>query len=183
MRRIRSIALVHEILSRESGDDVVFADVVRPLVRMVEDALVSPDRPVRFRISGDAGVVASPIATSLAVVLTELLQNVVEHASPAVESGADGDEGPERGDEIDPDEVHVDITFRNDGRTLVVEVVDDGVGFPAGFDWESTHSLGLTIVRTLVTTELDGSIDLVGGAGPVGRPGARFRIRVPVGPA
>ena len=38
MRRIRSIALVHEILSREAGDDVPFLDIVRPLVRMVEEA-------------------------------------------------------------------------------------------------------------------------------------------------
>src|SRR5690606_39641067 len=39
VRRIRSIALVHEILSREAGDDVAFVDVVRPLVRMVEDGM------------------------------------------------------------------------------------------------------------------------------------------------
>ena len=48
VRRIRSIALVHETLSREDGDDVDFGEVVRPLVRMVEEGLTSPDRPVRL---------------------------------------------------------------------------------------------------------------------------------------
>ena len=38
MRRIRSIALVHETLSREAGDDVPFVEIVRPLVRMVDEA-------------------------------------------------------------------------------------------------------------------------------------------------
>ena len=37
VRRIRSIALVHETLSREDGDEVDFGEIVGPLVRMVED--------------------------------------------------------------------------------------------------------------------------------------------------
>ena len=37
VRRIRAIALVHETLSREAGDDVAFVEIVRPLARMVEE--------------------------------------------------------------------------------------------------------------------------------------------------
>ena len=83
VRRIRSIALVHETLSRDDGDDVEFGEVVRPLVRMVEEGLTSPELPVEFIIEGDAGKLPSPEATSLAVVTTELLQNVMDHAYPA----------------------------------------------------------------------------------------------------
>ena len=82
VRRIRSIALVHETLSHEAGDDVPFIEIVRPLVRMVEEGLISPEHPIRFRVDGDAGTLPAPVATSLAVVLTELLQNVVDHAYP-----------------------------------------------------------------------------------------------------
>ena len=78
VRRIRSIALVHETLSREDGDEVDLGEIVRPLVRMVEEGLTSPDRPVAFDIRGEGGKLPSPAATSLAVVLTELLQNVVD---------------------------------------------------------------------------------------------------------
>ncbi|MCB0969690.1 MAG: histidine kinase, partial [Ilumatobacter sp.] len=74
VRRIRSIALVHETLSREDGDDVDFGEVVRSLVRMVEEGLTSPDTPVELVIEGGAGKLPSPEATSLAVVITELLQ-------------------------------------------------------------------------------------------------------------
>ena len=47
VRRIRTIALVHESLSREPGDDVTFIEIVRPLLRLAEESLQSPDRPVR----------------------------------------------------------------------------------------------------------------------------------------
>ncbi len=82
VRRISSIALVHETLSREAGEDVPFIDVLRPLIRMVEEALVSPDRSIAFVISGDPGTLPATIATPMAVVLNELLQNVVDHAFP-----------------------------------------------------------------------------------------------------
>ena len=55
VRRIRTIALVHETLSREPGDDIAFLEIVRPLVRLAEEGLQSPDRPVRFIVSGNSG--------------------------------------------------------------------------------------------------------------------------------
>ena len=82
VRRIRSIALVHEILSREAGDDVPFVDIVRPVVRMVEDSMISPEHPIRFEVEGDGGILPAGVATPLAVVLNELLQNAVDHAYP-----------------------------------------------------------------------------------------------------
>jgi two-component sensor histidine kinase len=146
VRRIRSIALVHEILSRETGDDVSFHEIVRPLVRMVEEAVQSPDRPVRFRVQGDAGRVPARVATPLAVVLAELLQNAVDHAFP--EDGVSGSE------------VQVLVHLENDGKELVVKVADNGVGLPPDFAIESTGGLGLSIVRTLVTSQIEGSIDM-----------------------
>ena len=82
-RRVRSIALVHEILSREPGDEVPFDEIVGSLVRMAEDSVVSGDR-IGIRVTGDVGEVAADVATPLAVVLAELLQNAVEHAFPSV---------------------------------------------------------------------------------------------------
>jgi two-component sensor histidine kinase len=168
VRRIRSIALVHETLSREVGDDVPFRDVIRPLVRMVEEGLVSPDRPVRFRIDGDVGVVPSAIATPLALVVTELLQNVVEHAYP--ESVALADQGAE-----------VVVALRRDDHGVCITMVDNGVGVPDALEVGSPSSLGLTIVDTLVTTELRGTIEIGRGSAPLPRPGTRIEVRVPTG--
>jgi two-component sensor histidine kinase len=183
VRRIRSIALVHETLSREDGDDVDFGEVVRPLVRMVEEGLTSPDRPVHFTISGDAGKLPSPAATSLAVVLTELLQNVVDHAYPpgTLPRDATGVEA----------QAQVGIELTQGAGLLRVAVIDDGVGISGDFDPATTTSLGLSIVRGLVA-ELGGTItfapddpaaatgELRTATGAVRRPGTRVSLTVPV---
>jgi two-component sensor histidine kinase/PAS domain-containing protein len=150
VRRIRSIALVHEILSRAPGNEVPSADVVRPLVRMAEEGMVSPEQPVRFSVEGESEQLPPRVATPLAVVLNELLQNAADHAFPA-----DGDDGPT------PDRPgHVVVRLEEAGDDLVVRVEDDGVGLPPGFEMDDTSSLGLSIVRSLVRTQLEGTIEL-----------------------
>ena len=156
VRRVRSIALVHEILSREAGDDVPFVDIVRPLCRMVEEALCSAERPVRCRVEGDAGTLPAMVATPLAVVLNELLQNAYDHAYP--------EDGPAQTGEVV-------VRLEKQGSELVVDVSDDGVGLPDGFAIEAATGLGLSIVRTLVQSELEGEIEMRRGDGEDGRPG------------
>jgi len=167
VRRIRAIALVHETLSREAGDDVAFVEIVRPLVRMVEEGMSSEDRPVSFNVEGDAGFLPATVATPLSVVLNELLQNAIDHAFP---SSLDLQAEPGR----------VVVRLRNDGERLEVAVVDDGVGLPEGFSLDAVTGLGLSIVRTLVTSELMGTITLERSDGPGARPGTVVRIDVPV---
>jgi two-component system, sensor histidine kinase PdtaS len=151
-RRVRSIAVVHEILSREPGEEVPFDEIVASLVRMAEDSAVSGDG-VEIRVTGDIGELDADVATPLAVALAELLQNAVEHAF--VTNGADGAGGS--GSAARPSG-HVDLVLANDGRRLTLQVRDDGVGLPPGFDIEATTSLGLSIVRDLVKTQLGGTI-------------------------
>jgi two-component sensor histidine kinase len=43
---------------------------------------------------------------------------------------------------------------------LTVTVSDSGAGLPEGFDIESSTSLGLQIVRTLVVAELGGRLSI-----------------------
>ena len=50
VRRIRTIALVHETLSREPGEDVTFTEIVRPLLQLTQESLQSKDRPVAFAV-------------------------------------------------------------------------------------------------------------------------------------
>ena len=143
VRRIRTIALVHESLSREPGDDVTFIEIVRPLLRLAEESLQSPDRPVHFRLLGDGGRIPARVATPLSVVLTELMQNAVDHGFPEGSGGG-----------------KVVVKLDNDEERLRIEVVDDGRGLEPGFDLDTATGLGLSIVRTLVTTELNGQISM-----------------------
>jgi two-component sensor histidine kinase len=161
-RRVRSIALVHEILSRDPSDQVPFSEIVESLVQMAEDSVVS-SRPIVITTSGDLGEIGADVATPLAVGMAELLQNAVEHAfDPEVGSGLDGAVGLEgAGGAAGYAPVgHVDVTMTNDGSELTVAVRDDGQGLPEGFDIERTTSLGLSIVRDLVVSQLEGRIEM-----------------------
>ncbi len=81
------------------------------------------------------------------VVLNELLQNAVDHAFP---DGVDLAEEAGR----------VDVLLEREDHQLTVRVTDNGVGIPEGFDVDASTGLGLSIVRTLVETELEGRITM-----------------------
>ena len=133
MRRIRTIAVVHEMLSRDVGDDIDFKEILLPLAAMVEEGLQSPDRPVRLKIEGDAGRLPASVCAPLAVgAAHQLLQNAVEHAFVEGRPGT------------------ISVAMANDGSVLEVRVSDDGVGLPEGFRIEDVTGLGLRS-RTLVT--------------------------------
>ncbi len=138
-RRIRSIALVHEILSRDVNETVPLGEVLHWIVRSAQDSVTG--NPVEFSVEGDAGAVPAEIATPMAVVLTELLQNAVEHAFP--ESSNISDAG-------------VIIALDNDGEGLAIKVKDNGVGLPEDFSTTKFSSMGMSIIRHLVTTQLGG---------------------------
>ena len=170
VRRIAAIAIVHETLANDfsedaSGDDAPFEDVARPLIRLIEEGLQDPDNPIRFELQGAAGRLPLIRSMPLAVVLTELLQNVVDHAFP---------------EHILPDGGRVvTVAFENTDEDLVVTVSDNGVGPPADFDFAEASGLGLTLVQTFVTTELHGTITMGKGEGPEGQTGAFTDLRFP----
>ncbi len=163
VRRIRSIALVHESLSRNAEEDFPFSDVLRPILRMAEESMVTPESPVYFRVAGDAGRLPSNVATPLAVVLNELLQNAVDHAFPE-ESELHGG--------------HVKVSLLREGERLTLAITDDGVGLPDDFDLNQGSGLGLTIVRTLVETELGGTMAMRVNKPGTMRPGAVVELQV-----
>ena len=142
MRRVGSIALVHELLSTTPDESVPFDQVADRVLSMVAE-VSSSEGGVRPARKGTFGVVPAEVATPLAVVLSEIVQNAVEH-------GLRGSAGT------------LVVVAERDGTRLRVEVLDDGVGLPVGFDPAISDRLGLQIVRTLVEAELGGSLVLEG---------------------
>lgn len=170
VRRIRAIAIVHETLANDasedaSGDDAPFEDVARPLIRLIEEGLQFPENPIRFILEGEAGRLPLIRSMPLAVVLTELLQNVVDHAFPP---GLLPDDGRV-----------VTVSFDDQDNVLVVQVADNGQGPPEGFLFAEAKGLGLTLVHTFVTAELNGTISMVRGDGPTENPGTATILRFP----
>ena len=169
-RRIGSIAVVHETLTADAGDIVDFDAVVGRLVRMVEEGLGAPERPVRIEVSGSIGALGGDVSMPLAVVVTELLQNSIDHGS--------GSEHP------------VSVRLGGDSKELSICVQDHGPGVPEGFSLDRDAGLGLTIVRTFVVSDLGGRITFArSGATTEGRDlgssaGTTVDVRVPrPGPA
>ena len=159
VRRVGSIAIVHEILSQSVEENVEFDEIADRLGRMVTEVSALGER-VQVRRTGTFGVLPSERATALAMVLTEVLQNAVEHGYDA--------------DAETPGIIVVSVR-RLVGR-LHLTVQDDGRGLPEGFDPERSTHLGLSIVRTLVESELGGQLEI--GAAH-GQTGARVSVDVP----
>jgi two-component sensor histidine kinase len=94
------------------------------------------------------------VATPLAMVLTELLQNAFEHGFGGPAYKATSVEGGV-----------IEVRAARAPERLTVTVSDSGAGLPTGFDLESATSLGLQIVRTLVVAELGGQLSITPRAG------------------
>jgi two-component system, sensor histidine kinase PdtaS len=128
---------------------------------MVTEVSAVGDR-VRVSRDGEFGVLPSEVATALAMVLTEVLQNAVQHGYDPADEESSGS---------------IVVRVRRLVGRLHLSVDDDGRGLPPGFDLDGSTNLGLSIVRTLVESELGGQLEL--GAAPGGR-GTRAAIDVPL---
>ena len=155
VRRIASIALVHETLSNSSQTTVAFDEV---LTSLVTHALELSPRMAQLTIerSGHLGSLDSRVATPLSLVVTELIHNALEHG--LAESGT---------------QLRIELQrYSNEG---LVTISDDGVGLPQGFDLATSSNLGLQIVRTLTENELKGELKLEST-----QQGTQAKLRFPI---
>jgi two-component sensor histidine kinase len=139
VRRVASIAVVHETLSLSLDENVEFDAIADKVLAMCAE-VATTGAPVHVQRTGSFGVLPADVATALSMVLTELVQNAVEHAYPDGAAGV------------------IEVRVSRGPERLQVEVVDDGAGLPAGFDLAASNRLGLQIVRTLVAGELGGEL-------------------------
>ena len=136
-RRVGAIATVHETLAHEPGTVINFDEVAQRLILMVRD-MTRGMRHGSINLNGEFGMLKSEHATALAMALTELISNAIEHGIGLRET--DG---------------AITVTAKR-GENLVVTVEDDGPGLAS----ELVDGLGLQIVRTIVTQDLRGSLEI-----------------------
>lgn len=152
VRRVGSIAIVHETLSRGFDERVDFDQVADRLLTMVAEMSVT-ENSVRVERTGAFGMLPAETATPLALVITEVVQNAAQHGL--------GRAGGTVWLIVEDTDGSAVKTRRPAGkgkskRSLRVVVRDNGHGLPDGFDLEENGRLGLQIVRTLVESELGG---------------------------
>ena len=150
VRRVGSIAIVHETLSHTPEEIVDFDDIAERVAAMAGE-LSAPEARVSPVIAGRFGLLPAAVATPLALVLTELLQNALQHGLAHPPGAAPAGT--------------LKVTVDRAPAGLTVTVEDSGVGLPEGFRLDAATSLGLQIVRTLVVSELGGRLEISPRAG------------------
>jgi two-component system, sensor histidine kinase PdtaS len=144
--RVGSIAVVHETLSEAPDESADFDRVADRVIAMVTEVSYGESGAVARR-RGSFGTLPADVATPLAMVLTELLQNALEHGL-----GRRSPEGAQVGDGGT-----VEVSAVRSPTRLRVAVTDNGRGLPADFEVARSAHLGLQIVGTLVE-ELGGEL-------------------------
>lgn len=136
VRRVAAIGLVHETLATtgDSEERVDFDAIIDRLMGQVREFF--PGLALNLKRTGSTEELSTRIATPLAVVLTELLYNAIEHGVP---QGGD-----------------VSIEVSRTENVLTLEVIDSGA---PGIAHDAQDGLGLQIVRTLVGEELRGQVN------------------------
>lgn len=153
-RRVSAIAVVHDVLSEGVDQEVPFDQIFKRILQLIPETTSSYHNTITSKFEGSFGDLTAERSTTLALVLTEVVANAVEHGI-AERSGT------------------ISVRAERDQKNLRIEVVDDGSGLPEG---KVGSGLGTQIVRTLVESELRGKISWTS---PI-RGGTKVVIEVPL---
>ena len=141
--RVRAMSLVHEKLYRsESLSQIDFQDYTQSLLSHLRTSFGSPD--VRCEIDAHGVFLPLDMAVPCGMIINELITNALIDAFPQERSG-----GMEEA-------AYIWVTLRQDQDRFILSVADNGVGLPPGFDWHTTKTLGLSLVRMLGQHQLGG---------------------------
>ena len=141
LARVRSIAAVHELLSAENVREADIKELADFITENCVRSMTGSHGSVKVVVQGKPVFLPSKLATAMALVMTELVNNALEHAF----DGAGG---------------ILLLTIDEQAGEVTVAVRDDGKGLPPGFSLREHSKLGLQIVSTLVTKDLNGTLDL-----------------------
>jgi two-component system, sensor histidine kinase PdtaS len=148
INRVKSIGQVHTMLSEDSFGAVDFQSIAEAIVGFVTSSWGS-GRRVEVEVDGDPVVLDPKRASSLALVVNELITNSLKYAFPGESEG------------------RVEIRSMVEDGEIRVVVRDNGIGLPDGFDLERAGSLGMRIIRNLVRTDLKGRFSVSSERGTV----------------
>jgi PAS domain S-box-containing protein len=156
--RAQSMALIHERLYRSDDlKEINFGEYIETLsTELYRTYITTPDR-VNLNMNVEDAKIDINTAVPLGLIVNELVSNCMKHAFPAIESqkpakGAFSSQANEMKGEIS-------ISFKKIDDKFILDVKDNGIGFPDELDFKNTDSLGLQLVNSLVE-QIDGEIDL-----------------------
>lgn len=155
INRVLSIAAVHEILAQDHHSHIGLKRLLKHVSQMIAHNMTIDGRVI-VTVKGDDFLVPSQIATNLALVTNELLQNALEHGLAHCDQG----------------EVKIRLSIDDNHFTLTVS--DHGRGLSDSFNLPEDQGLGLELVQTTIVEDLEGTFTLT--ATPQGSTLATVRI-------
>ncbi|MBK9275169.1 MAG: PAS domain S-box protein [Flavobacteriales bacterium] len=144
--RIRSMSFIHESLYQNKTFSSV--DLSSYIDRLARNLVLSYSLSGKVELRTDLERVELVLdqAIPCGLILNELISNALKHGYPDGAAGI----------------ITIALSCR-DGR-VTVEVADDGIGLPEGFDAERDANLGLQLVATL-SEQLDARLERESGPG------------------
>ena len=158
--RIRSMALIHETLYQ--SEDFANIDFDGYLWALINNLFISyginPEK-ISMKIKTNDLSLALDYAIPCGLIINELVSNCLKHAFPDEREG----------------EIQIVLQEISENE-IELTVSDNGMGIPEEFDFGTTESLGLDLVKVLAEHQLGGRIEMNGTGG------TRFSIRFMVKP-
>ena len=158
INRVLSIAAVHEILAQDHHSQIGLLQLVRQVAQFISASMTLRGH-LAITVEGDDLKLPTQYATNLALVTNELIQNALEHSLTYKQDG------------------QIRIKLRSEADCLELTVTDNGRGLPPDFTMEENRGLGLDLVYTMVTEDLEGDFSLE----PSRTGGTQAIVRVPTG--
>lgn len=141
--RVLSIAAIHDILTgTDCGDQVALRPLLEKIRRNLQ-SMMPQGQEIFISLAGDDLTVSSDKATSVALVVNELLTNAIEHGYEEKKKG------------------RVTVTLLRGRETSTITVEDDGGGFSPAEKRE--ESLGLEIISLIVQDKLGSKLQIQSG--------------------
>ncbi len=138
--RILSIAATHELLAQRMQDDISINEVLNFIKRNIIRCYTNTTTNVSIEITGEDFQIDSDRATSIALIVNELIQNSMDHGFKNKSSGK------------------IDVIIKGKGNHKTLIVRDNGMGFKNGK--HKDNGLGLNIVKSYVKDKLKGNISI-----------------------
>lgn len=159
--RITSLAALYDFVSvADDHESIDLRDYLCQVVDRIISGMEKPEVNIKHSLEVPSLLIGMDHAVPLGLIVTELVTNSIKYA---FSERSDGE---------------ISITFREVGETeYELRYGDNGIGLPEDFDLFTVNSMGMTIIRALVS-QIDAALSLDSGKG-IGV-SVRFQTRVPL---
>lgn len=156
LRRMHAMSLIHQKLYQdENTTTIAVAEYISDLVRYLHDSFDTDNR-INFIQTIEAVELDVSQAIPLGLIFTESIVNAIKYAFLNGSSGL------------------IHISLEHDGPDdLLLNISDNGIGLPEGFDTKENNSLGLDLMQGL-SRQLNGSFNIENNNG------VHIKVRFPI---